>query len=134
MLELLEFHKKLYDKRWSGELETHENMRKLEHDFLNLTTQEKVSEEQVNEWMNQLYIPPHRYDLLPNHLKETNVVKKANPKRGGKRKGAGRPSLGTTKKLSITLPDEIWEQMDDARGRRPLSAFLREIITNGNWI
>ncbi|MEF3225898.1 hypothetical protein LJA00_08480 [Campylobacter jejuni] len=134
MLKLLDFHRKLYEKRWHGELETHEDMKKYEHDFLNLATEEKVSDEQVNELMNQLYIPPYKYDLLPDHLKETDVVKKVNPKRGGKREGAGRPSLGTTKKLSITLPDEIWKQIDDARGNRPLSAFLREIITNGNWI
>lgn len=34
------------------------------------------------------------------------------PKHGGKREGAGRPSLGTTKKVSLTLPDEIWEMLE----------------------
>lgn len=27
-------------------------------------------------------------------------------------KKVGRPSLGTTKKVSLTLPDEIWEMLD----------------------
>lgn len=53
---------------------------------------------------------------------------------GGKREGAGRPSLGTTKKVSITLPDEVWEQIEKSRNGKPLSKFLREVIINGNWI
>jgi hypothetical protein len=53
---------------------------------------------------------------------------------GGKREGAGRKSLGTTKKVSITLPDEIWLQIEEAKGVQPLSAFLRNVIINGNWI
>jgi hypothetical protein len=35
--------------------------------------------------------------------------------RGGKREGAGRPALGTTKKVSITLPDDIWEKINDTK-------------------
>lgn len=45
-----------------------------------------------------------------------------------RRQGAGRPSLGTTKKVSITLPDEIWEKLEKDRGEQPMSAFLRELI------
>ncbi|WP_224771320.1 hypothetical protein [Metabacillus idriensis] len=47
---------------------------------------------------------------------------------GGKREGAGRPSLGTTKKVSITLPDEIWEKLEQHRKEQAMSAFLRELI------
>lgn len=47
---------------------------------------------------------------------------------GGRREGAGRPSLGTTKKVSITLPDEIWQKLDDHRKNQAMSAFLRELI------
>ena len=53
---------------------------------------------------------------------------------GGSRKGSGRPSLGTTKKVSITLPDEVWEQLNEAKGEESMSSFLRRIITDGNWI
>lgn len=47
---------------------------------------------------------------------------------GGKREGAGRPSLGTTKKVSITLPDDIWEKLEKEKGEQSMSAFLRELI------
>lgn len=50
------------------------------------------------------------------------------PSHGGKREGAGRPALGITKKVSITLPDEIWDKLDDHRGDQKMSAFLRELI------
>jgi len=47
---------------------------------------------------------------------------------GGKRQGSGRPTLGITKKVSITLSDENWEKFDKARGDKSTSAMLREII------
>ncbi|KZN99249.1 hypothetical protein A4244_19425 [Bacillus badius] len=50
------------------------------------------------------------------------------PKHGGKREGAGRPSLGTTKKVSITLPDQVWEEIYQRKGKKPLSAFFRELV------
>lgn len=53
---------------------------------------------------------------------------------GGGREGAGRPSLGTTKKVSLTLPDEVWEELEEARGDKAMSAMLREIIMDGIWI
>jgi hypothetical protein len=41
----------------------------------------------------------------------------------------GRPSLGITKKVSLTLSEENWEWLDEkAQGNR--SGFLREIIWN----
>jgi hypothetical protein len=36
-----------------------------------------------------------------------------NNNHGGKREGAGRPALGTTKKVSLTLADEIWEKLEE---------------------
>lgn len=46
------------------------------------------------------------------------------------RNRSGRPSLGTTKKVSITLPDEVWEQLNGDKGQEPMSAFLRDLIMN----
>lgn len=41
----------------------------------------------------------------------------------------GRPSVGITKKVSLTLPEEYWDWLDqEAKGNR--SAFLRQIITD----
>ncbi|WP_282942206.1 ribbon-helix-helix domain-containing protein [Paenibacillus sp. RC67] len=32
--------------------------------------------------------------------------------RGGPREGAGRKRMGTTKKISLTLTDEVWESIE----------------------
>lgn len=50
--------------------------------------------------------------------------------RGGKREGAGRTPIGTTKKVSLTLPDEIWEQIEEEKRKNAAnqSETLRSII------
>ncbi|MFY0805776.1 CopG family transcriptional regulator [Peribacillus frigoritolerans] len=50
------------------------------------------------------------------------------PKHGGCREGAGRPSLGVTRKVSITLPDEIWNEIEREKGDLAMSAFLRDLV------
>ncbi|OUM84384.1 MAG: CopG family transcriptional regulator [Parageobacillus thermoglucosidasius] len=47
---------------------------------------------------------------------------------GGRREGAGRPSIGVTRKVSITIPEEYWQAIEDDRGDMKLSAYLRELI------
>lgn len=48
---------------------------------------------------------------------------------GGKREGSGRPRIGTTKKISITLPDRAWESIErEAKGN--VSKFIREVLEN----
>lgn len=32
--------------------------------------------------------------------------------RGGLREGAGRPSIGVTKKVSVTLTEELWQEIE----------------------
>ncbi|ARJ25653.1 CopG family transcriptional regulator [Bacillus sp. ISL-8] len=44
---------------------------------------------------------------------------------GGKRAGAGRPSLGMTKKVSITLSEEDWKRIADSK--KSFSQFFREL-------
>ncbi|HDX9577664.1 TPA: CopG family transcriptional regulator [Bacillus pseudomycoides] len=44
---------------------------------------------------------------------------------GGKREGAGRPSLGITKKVSITLSKEDWERIEASK--KPFSQFFRDL-------
>jgi len=47
-------------------------------------------------------------------------------------KQIGRPSLGVTKKVSLTLPTEVWERFDDkAKGNR--SEYLRKLIVRDMW-
>ena len=44
-----------------------------------------------------------------------------------KKRGLGRPSLGVTKKVSLTLPEDEWEELDEkAEGNR--SKFIRKIV------
>jgi len=52
-------------------------------------------------------------------------------KHGGYREGAGRPAIGVTKKVSITLPDEIWKVIEGKKGDMAMSGYLREFILNG---
>lgn len=50
--------------------------------------------------------------------------------RGGNRKGAGRKPIGITRKISLTLPQEYWEQIDRYchRGDYSVSEVIRSII------
>ena len=45
-----------------------------------------------------------------------------------KKRSAGRPSIGITKKVSLTLTKDDWEQFD-ARAKGNRSLFLRKTIT-----
>lgn len=121
MLELLDFHKKMYDARWNGEKDLYVSMKQLEDDFLTLADREGVDLEKVNEMLGQLYIPPYKYDMLPEHLKHSNSAKKEK---------AGRPSLGVTKKVSVTLPQDIWERIEGEikdQDLKSMSAFFRKV-------
>lgn len=124
MLEVLDFHRKMYDARWNGESDLFISMKELEDEFVALANREGISLEKVNTMLEQLYIPPYKYDLLPEHLKHSNSAKKER---------AGRPSLGETKKVSITLPKDIWEKISkeiSTRELKSMSAFFREIALN----
>lgn len=122
MLKVLDFHKKMYDARWNGERDLYVSIKQLEDDFLALATNEGVDLEKINEMFEQLYIPPYKYDLLPEHLKHSNSAK---------REKAGRPSLGVTKKISLTLPEDIWGKIEkDIKDQdlKSMSAFLRNMV------
>ncbi|AWB44710.1 hypothetical protein DCC85_11110 [Paenibacillus sp. CAA11] len=51
-------------------------------------------------------------------------------RRGGNRKGAGRKPIGVTRKISLTLPQECWDEIDRYcyRGDYSISEVLRSII------
>lgn len=50
--------------------------------------------------------------------------------RGGLREGAGRKGFGVTKKVSLTLADELWAYMEKECSEHQLSRseFLRSLI------
>jgi hypothetical protein len=52
--------------------------------------------------------------------------------KGGLREGAGRKSIGVTKKVSITLTEEIWEKLEEHCSIRQLSRSeaLRHMLEN----
>lgn len=54
-------------------------------------------------------------------------------KRGGKREGAGRKGFGVTKKVSVTLPSEVWGEIEELceKGNLNQSKVLRELIQKG---
>lgn len=52
------------------------------------------------------------------------------PKQGGYREGAGRPSLGETKKVSITLPADSWKSIEQKKGDLTMAAYFRNVILN----
>jgi hypothetical protein len=121
MLEVLDFHKRMYDVRWNGEGDLYVNYEQLENDFLALATKNGLDLEKVNAMLEQLYIPPYKYDLLPEHLRHSNSAK---------REKMGRPSLGVTKKISVTLPQDIWEKIEKEikdQDLKSMSAFFREL-------
>lgn len=113
----------MYDARWNGEMKSFEieNLRAVENNLVALAEKEVVNMEKVNEMLEQLYIPPYKYDLLPEHLKHSNSAKKEK---------VGRPSLGVTKKISVTLPNDIWEKIGkdiSDLDLKSMSAFFREL-------
>ncbi|MGH0451180.1 ribbon-helix-helix domain-containing protein [Bacillus paranthracis] len=69
---------------------------------------------------------------------EDNVLEKEKSnsiqnKRGGKREGAGRKGFGITKKVSVTLPSEVWREIEELceKGNLNQSKVLRELIQKG---
>ncbi|REK77158.1 CopG family transcriptional regulator [Paenibacillus paeoniae] len=50
--------------------------------------------------------------------------------RGGLREGAGRKAIGVTKKVSVTLPQELWDRLENDREENRLSRseMMRLII------
>jgi len=50
--------------------------------------------------------------------------------RGGNRLGAGRKAIGTTRKISLTLPNKCWAEIDRrcAGGDYSVSEILRAIL------
>lgn len=124
VLEVLDFHRKLYDARWNGEKSEFNllSMQQLEDELLKLMLENGLGFEEFKEMLNQLYIPPYKYDLLPEHLKHSNSAKKEK---------LGRPSLGVTKKISLTLPKDIWDKIEIEKTEMDLkstSAYFRKFI------
>lgn len=110
--KVLILHKELYDVRWHG---TEGDFHQLEKEFLDFAESESMDLEEINKMVEQIYIPPYQEHLLPKHLTVKSV---------------GRPSLGVTKKVSITLPENVWTYLEAKKRKQGVSRsqVLREII------
>lgn len=75
----------------------------------------------------EINLQDHVYEEV---YKDRDICFNCKPRHGGAREGSGRPALGKTKKVSITLPEEIWDEIEQEKGDLPMSAFLRELILN----
>ena len=62
----------------------------------------------LNKKEMQEEIPSGQMDLT-DYIPVTNTKKKTH---GGKRKGSGRKSKGTPKKITLTLPDDVKKKID----------------------
>ncbi|MCM3634927.1 MULTISPECIES: ribbon-helix-helix domain-containing protein [Paenibacillus] len=67
---------------------------------------------------------------MENYEKKLIESESLASKMGGARKGAGRKPIGVTRKLSLTLPQQCWEEIDRycQRGDYSVSEVLRAII------
>jgi len=79
----------------------------------------------LNDYVNglELYCKQKGYQFIFN---DNGLL----DKRGGRREGAGRKSTGTTKRLSINLADETWEQVEEKKAAwgTSQSQTIRKII------
>lgn len=65
------------------------------------------------------------YFCLSGNLNQGVIVM-----RGGYREGSGRKSIGVTKKVSLTLPEEVWDvlmRLQDKHGQSQ-SELLRNLV------
>ncbi|OBZ12907.1 hypothetical protein A8L34_29660 [Bacillus sp. FJAT-27264] len=54
-------------------------------------------------------------------------------KRGGKRQGAGRKSIGVKKHMALTMPQDMWNEIDDLIQKDKIgsySEFFRTLVAN----
>lgn len=71
------------------------------------------------------------------NLEKGNLIQKENEKsnqnqRGGKRKGAGRKAFGITKKVSLTLSEDVWSEIGNLiENGSNQSEVLRSLIEKG---
>ncbi|MNC38877.1 hypothetical protein D3C75_875080 [compost metagenome] len=66
--------------------------------------------------------------MIENKLTTSNC--ELSKKHGGARAGAGRKPMGVTRKISLTLPEEYWDEIDRCcgKGDYSVSEVLRSII------
>ncbi|GAB6669703.1 TPA: ribbon-helix-helix protein, CopG family [Bacillus cereus] len=92
----------------------------------------ELKKEYENSNFNQIndVVELEKCDSIQNDNEKSNQIQN---KRGGKREGAGRKGFGVTKKVSVTLPSEVWGEIEELceKGNLNQSKVLRELIQKG---
>lgn len=93
--------------------------------------QERISEvEAISGSSVQLHYTLQENELFVEFIQNEKIVYRMMFK---VRSEIGRPALGTTKKVSLTLTDREWEQLEelkDMSGSKSTSEVLRRLIRN----
>jgi len=100
---------------------------KIKHEFESNTVTREFTKESLNEYVEGLeqYCEQKGYQFI---FEDNGLL----DRRGGKREGAGRPAIGTSKKITITLPDEMWEAIERNKGDESMAAYFRQAIMERN--
>lgn len=95
----------------------------------NLRVLESLTRDELRHVARECGVPIHGSKLeLFNRVKSALVSQLAEL-RSQKEKSVGRPSLGLTKKVSLTLPEESWERVSEkAAVYGSQSAYLRSLV------
>lgn len=82
--------------------------------------------EKSNQFQNEVV------EVEKGNLIQTTIEKSNQNQRGGKRKGAGRKAFGITKKVSLTLSEEAWSEIENLiEDGSNQSKVLRSLIEKG---
>ncbi|WP_083205290.1 hypothetical protein [Bacillus sp. FJAT-27264] len=116
-------------------------------DFVTLSKETKLEAlyEELKGWYTGLVVLASNREESENLNKDTPIKKTntsgKNPKskkvtkikRGGKRQGAGRKSIGVKKHMALTMPQDMWNEIDDLIQKDKIgsySEFFRTLVAN----
>lgn len=49
------------------------------------------------------------------------------------KRSVGRPAMGETRKISVTLPPNVWKKIEKMKGDMTMSAFFRAVILASDY-
>lgn len=116
----LEYWLNINETAFKGRMQELEN----EHDYI-----QEQAQKLYLPWVDSLTFDWSLRKKTEEELKKVPIIKK---KRGGKREGAGRKQLGITKKVSITLTEHEWQEIEqqiEAGAVSSVSEYFRNQIT-----
>jgi hypothetical protein len=49
------------------------------------------------------------------------------------KRSVGRPAMGETRKISVTLPPHVWKKIEKIKGDMTMSAFFRAVLLASDY-